>query len=169
MTALIIVVTYYSDIHTQYNDYEKYVIPMKQYGKIDPSPTHVDWIPVYRENPHYFGLISHITLLDDESIRVRFEGGRELLPFGYYPAFTYEETYHKGDNFVVLCIQSENRTFFSLYEYNGTVKKDGRLFITMIHGHAEILQYLPCDFPQVLKHSKNIFSLEGIFDIQKTL
>lgn len=103
-----------------WSERQKYVLPMIQFGILD-TLIHIDTIPVYEENPRYFGHISHITLLEDESIRVRFEGDQELLPWGYYPPFTYEETYQIGDSFAALCIKSENRTSFSLYEYNGTI------------------------------------------------
>ena len=149
------------EYHNENDPNRKYRLPMSDHGVVDKDVMHLDFVPL-KGNQSIMGLATKIDLLNDQGIRVRFEGGRTLLPWGYFPPFTYEQTYQKGESFATICVKNERGTSLSMFEYYDILNRNGEDWVVLIHADAFTQKYMPCDFPQVITHTRNVFPLGTI-------
>ena len=143
-------------------DYYSYASVIEQ-SDIYLDGIHVDQIPL--DLPAYPAAIKNITFLEEDCfIDVIFDDSDSDV-MKNVPNFTYERNFVKGESFVFYCSYSDlGFTHFSLFEYGGSIQKDGETMLVMIGGEGNTRRHMTCDYPDVIEHSINKISLSSYLD-----
>ena len=141
-------------------DYYRYTVPIKN-SEIVSEYTHVDSFPIEGINHTRIDTIFDLTLIDNQTIKLQFRNyGPFLPPWPIKDFEDFEREFNIGDSFVTHCWQDpDNTSHLTFFQFNGTRQVDGELFIDLIHGTASSKELIPCNYPQIIDYSTNVFEL----------
>ncbi len=125
-----------------------------------------------KNGERYYATLEEISIVDHKTIEVRF-GQND---YGIYrntgekvyspPAFSHVDRIGVGQTFVVTCIdkddvpphprstrEPDNGTGVTILKYLGLEEREGTLAYKFLHANSWIDAPMPCDWPQVIRHT----------------
>lgn len=156
-------------------DYFVYKVPIQSFT-VNEHFTHIDTIPFNFEELNF--IIKSITINDDNSITVDYNGGVERKKMVISPSldrneidyfkdeletetvvideFAYKDVYFTNQTILTSCMQYKNQTLIDYYKYLNHTLVDGteRLFVSHQDGQTE--SFMPCDYPKIIQYTKNL-------------
>ncbi len=146
-------------------DHYTYTAPIKN-SKIYPNYTHVD-SPLFKGiNDTFSEKLIDITLIDAQTVKINFRNDGELPPWPINDFEDFEREFGVGDSFVTRCQEDakDSTSYLTILQFNGTRQIKEDIFADFIHADASSKALIPCNYPQIVDYSTNIFELNTIID-----
>ncbi len=168
-------------------DYENrtYVIPMRE-SILVPDVSDVHYEPIYSER--FWLSMERITPLNDGSIRIDFSqnGWTDTSVIPLIPEFEHSENIKINQMFAVMCLPLKEEdhkmlcddtddqdaracttpltggtpSVVNFLQYLGmTPDRNGVLSYKFFHVSADLQEYMPCDYPKVIRNSVDVRTL----------
>ena len=143
-------------------DRYRYTIPIKN-SEIYHDITHVDSFSFEGINDTFSDKLFDITLINAQTVKISFRDHGKLPPWPINNFEDFKREFGIGDRFVTHCQEDtgNSTTYLSIFQFNGTRQTKQDLFIDFIHAEASSNAFIPCNYPQIVDYSTNIFELIG--------
>ncbi len=142
-------------------DHYRYTAPIKN-SDLVANYTHVDSFPFEGMDDTFEDNMFDISLVDSETVEISFRSHGKLLSWQTVDFEDFERDFGIGENFVTRCQEDKDKSvsYLTIFEFNGTRQINGQMFVDFIHAEAVSKVPIPCDYPQIVDYSTNVFELD---------
>jgi hypothetical protein len=142
-------------------DHYRYTSPIKN-SEIYFETKHVDSFPIKGINDTFSDSMFDITLIDAQTIKINFRNHGKLPPWTINNFEDFEREFNIGESFVIHCREDvmNSTSYLSVFQFNETRQIKQGILIDFIHTDASSNAFIPCNYPQIVDYSTNIFELK---------
>ena len=141
-------------------DHYRYTAPIKN-SEIYHDYTHVDSFTFEGINDTHLDNMFDVVLIDTQTVKISFRNHGKLPPWLINNFEDFEREFSVGENFVTHCQEEveKSSSYFTIFQFNGTRQVKENLFVDFIHASASSKKLIPCNYPQIVDYSTNVFEL----------
>lgn len=141
-------------------DHYRYIAPIKN-SEIYYETKHVDTFPFKGINDTFSDSMFDIMLTDAQTVKIGFRNHGKLPPWSIKNFEDFEREFNVGDSFITHCRENTQKSssHLSVFQFNGTRQIKQDILVDFIHADASSKEFIPCNYPQIVDYSTNIFEL----------